>query len=147
MTIKTTYNNRELTYCEHSENWTTPGFNPSPSLKALKKRIDNHEREERSFEKFSAILKSYAGCEAVIVTSLCEAEQYVWLSRPNNKNQTRSKERLADLRAATPENWARLDKINALKSQIRDLSTQADVLEKELTPLTLVDIIKPKATS
>lgn len=130
--VKVTHNGVEITYDEGADVWRFEARGrerKAKSLAAARVTIDKPDpKEKKPFEPFEAIYVNYmARFERVTVTSLAESDgrvPSVWFV----KQGSRSKCKLDEIIAISPNNLAAIERHRAASREI-------DVLRKELTEI------------
>jgi len=134
MTISTKYLGCELSYSEDGDAWSThidpnesSTYISAKSLKELKLRV---AKAVGPSERTPVIISNWGGDHYATVNPLMD-DSYVWITFEGGK---RSKERLDNIRADTPENRALLLERATLRKQIKALEAKCNALGDQMTP-------------
>jgi uncharacterized protein YihD (DUF1040 family) len=143
--IKTEYQGFTVLYDEFNNQWLVEAFERNyQSLTKAKEAIDRDIRQNNKIEPIPTIQASYdeeySRCE---ITSFVSAKR-VWTRKRGGKGRGQIHD-ISDyhpLYQETPENWKRIEKIEALKKRIDELQRLRDDEQKKLLRLDTTELYK-----
>jgi len=147
--FETKYHGFTIDYNETCNHWRVESFERNyQSLTKAKEAIDRVIRQRGKIEPIPVILCSYyeGDYSRSEITSFI-SERKVWVRERGGIGRGKTVEisEYRPLYQEIPENWERIQKIEALKKEIKNLQKLQDDEEKKLLPLNTAELYKKVA--